>query len=264
LKFILIITIYFIILFNGNIEISAQNQFIYERKGEGLGIYGGWNHYNHRAEFRQLPDVQNCCPNFSEAYGNSFKFSLEYYNEVFKRVYFIPSIGFFRIPGKFYSTENKSIIINGNPEIAEIGHERLTDLLLVDFEPQVQVSIFENFHIVTSLSVSYIINTHFDQKEMLIKPESKGTFENGRRTRNEQSGEISGTNHFMFFLKGGFGYELPLSYNGILSIIPQVSYSLSMNSVLKGIDWYVSNLSLGISLYYNRYGDLSTPIEPDD
>ncbi|MCX7737345.1 MAG: hypothetical protein N2319_11620 [Candidatus Kapabacteria bacterium] len=216
----------------------------------------------HFADFSQLPDAPSCCPKYTNANGNGFEFGIIYQEFLTKTISIAPSVGFIKTDGLFKSIEEKKIIINNSEETAEIEHNLLTNLYFLYLETGIIYNLFKSLNFMTAISLDYLAEANFEQKELLIKPENRGTFENGRRTRNEISGKISGANKFNFFLKAGINYELPLNKTKSITLLPSATISAGLNNLLPENKWGIIHLSIGFTILFNNYLDYSTPIEP--
>lgn len=242
--------------------IAEDSNFSNKLKTDAFGLSLNYLYTKHLADFRQLPDAPNCCPQFSNANGSGFEISLLYHYALSKSIAFSPIIGFIMTDGRFKSSENKIIIIDSQPYNAEIEHSLSTELSFLFIEQRFIYNLAENFNFFTSISLDYLFEATFEQKETLIKPENRGTFENGKRTRNQISGNISNISKFNFFLKAGLNYELPLNSSKSLSLVSNATISAGLNNLLKESKWSLVHISLGFSLLYNFYQDYATPIDP--
>lgn len=216
----------------------------------------------HFSDFSQLPDLPSCCPKYTNANGSGFEFGLIYQEFLTKNISIAPSFGFIKTDGLFKSIEEKNIILENKPEIAEIEHSLLINLYFIYLETSIIYKLFENLNFMTAISLDYVAEANFEQKELLIKPENRGTFENGQRTRNEISGKISGVNKFNFFLKAGIHYELPLNKTKSITLLPGATISAGLNNLFPENKWGIIHLSIGFTILFNNYLDYSTPIEP--
>ncbi len=216
----------------------------------------------HSADFSQLSESPGCCPKYTDANGSGFEFSLLYQEYLSKSISFSPSFGILSTDALFLSNEEKKIIIDNNSETAVIEHHLMTNLYFLFIETNLIFNLISNLNFLTALSLDYLIDGNFEQKELLIKPENRGTFENGKRTRNENNGRINNINKFNFFLKAGICYEFPLNRLKSITALPEVSISIGLNNLLPENKWKFINFSIGLKVLFNNYLDYSTPIEP--
>lgn len=216
----------------------------------------------HFADFSQLPGVPSCCPKYYEASGNGLEFGLLYREYLSKTISFSPSVGMVFSNGLFKANEEKSIIIGNTPEKAIIEHSLLTEFMILYVEVNFNYNLFNDFEFFTSVSLDYITEAKFKQKETLIKPENIGSFENGKRTRNEISGKINDINKLNYFLRVGINYELPLNKRKSISILPGAAISAGLRNLLNDERWTLIHFTFGITILFNNYIDYSSPIDP--
>ena len=216
----------------------------------------------HFTDFSQLPGVPSCCPKYVNGDGNGWELGLLYKEYLSNSVSLSPSFSLIFGNGMFKSDEEKTIIIGNSPENALIEHSLFTDFISLFFDLSFNYNLFHNLELFTSASLIYITDAKFEQKETLIKPENRGTFENGKRTRNEISGKITDINKFNYFLRVGINYELPLNKTKSITILPGGAISASLRNLLKDESWTIIHISLGFTILFNNYTEYSTPIDP--
>ena len=112
--------------------------------------------------------------------------------------------------------------------------------------------------------IGYLFHTSFDQAEYMIKPENIGTFENGKRVRNQQSGSIPDTKTFLYFITVGVDYEFVLDEFSVNSLAPFVNISYGLNSLFADRKWIINSISCGINYRFNQFIEISTPLKPEE
>jgi len=216
----------------------------------------------HFTDFSQLPGIPSCCPKYSSGNGNGWELGILYKEYLSRNISVSPSIGMIFGNGLLKSNEEKTIIIGNSPEQALIEHSLLTEYTILFIDVNFNYNLFYDLNFFTAISFDYFAETKFEQKETLLKPENRGTFENGKRIRNDISGNITDINKFNFFLKIGINYELSLNKTKSITLLPGAGISTNLRNLLKDESWGLVNFSFGFTILFNNYIDYSTPIEP--
>lgn len=256
------IKVLFFILFIISIARSNDSLRTEKLRLNSFGLSLNYLSTKHFSDFSQLNEAPSCCPKYTNANGSGFRLAMIYHDYLTKSIAFAPSIGLIITDGLFKSNEDKDIIIDNKPEKAEIEHSLETGLFFIYLETGIIYKLFNNFKFSTSISVDYLAYADFEQKETLIRPENRGTFENGKRIRNESSGKINELNKFNFFISAGISYELPLNKIRSITLLPGAKISAGLNNLLPGYKWGLINISIGLDLLFHNYEEYSTPIEP--
>ncbi len=253
------ILIYIAILLINISAASAQDRI---NIPHSYGISSNYEIVNFDSDFDSIPGFENCCPEYKSGNGFGFNAGAYYSYNLFKlfRIGSNLRIGVFS--GDYNVPDTALIIIGNSMEPAEIEHELKANFIRLSFEPFVQLMITNRLSITGGIGINYLLSKQFEQSEILVKPKDTGTFENGRRIRNEQSGTINESNSLLYSLFAGISYEFPVNKSGTLFLAPGVFYSSQLNSVLKHNDWAVSAISFGLSLRYSSKVDYSTPLAP--
>ncbi len=131
--------------------------------------------------------------------------------------------------------------------LATVGGE-----VLVGWNP------WNTLHVYLGARVDFAYQKTFRQQEELLAP-SDGTFDNGLRVRNVQSGVLPdvrnwGVANLNAGLIGGVGYEIPLGNGNIWTLEPSIMGNLGLLNVMQNMKpdeyWRVSTLSGNVALRY--------------
>lgn len=219
-----------------------------------VGAYILGNYNMHSANFTQLGNFPNCCPQFSSgtgfglAYGGVIQFPIQ------EGFLFETRLGLSDVGATLKRSEDigntlvrRSVApFDTITQTATVEHTIDSRIQLFTIEPSVRKEIFiPNLYGQLGLSVGIPISSNFDQREQLITP-TTSTFVDGRTIRNEFTEQAIPDVSTLFFTGvAGLSYKLPIGkYN---SINPEVRYQYPFNSIA-AVDWKPATLQFGASL----------------
>ncbi len=232
----------------------AQN---FSTKYSSYGICGGYNLNFHHADFKEFSGYPNCCDKFTNGYGNGIVGGLYYRFPIINNLTSSLRAGIFGFSGTL--ERNEQTVVSGAIP-ATIRHTLVTSLPMLGIEPIVQYNAFGPFNFIGGFRASTPISARFSQFETLIQPNT-GTFENGRRIRNEATDNIPQANALGFAIIAGMSADFPLStmkqdnygrFSGGCYISPEILYSIALNQshVTNNLDWSINTLRIGVSIGY--------------
>jgi outer membrane protein OmpA-like peptidoglycan-associated protein len=218
------------------------------------GAFLGSNLNFHSADFRALPGVPSCCPQYTGGFGTGLYFGalldypLNYQMQVTGR------IGFSQLNGELKRNEQTTIIIDGKEEIGEFQHYVDSKLWMLNIEPLFTYKPlwkFPDFAVHGGFRLGFLTSADYYQIEKIVKPSDRGTFLDGRTYRNQSKGSIlDSINSFQFGLKLGTSYKFPANKKQTLFIVPEIFYTLNLSNFLKERSWSVNTLSFGVGVKY--------------
>lgn len=226
------------------------------------GVFAGYNFIRHTSDFDSLPGVPNCCQGYSEGgTGKGFSFGF-FYEMPFSQTFALA----LRLRYDYYGATLKSlqpitVIVDTTPALGSFEHVLTTSLGSLDFEPTLSIRLFNRFKLQLGASAGYVMTKSFDQHEDLVSPDV-GSFENGKRTRNEQSGNIPDAQSFVLKATGRLIFQLPLNTLGTWSAFPEASYTYNITPIIKNYDWASTAMRVGIGIGYSPLPDRKIPPPP--
>ena len=245
----------YLFLILSQILISQENK-------EPLYYYGGYLDYNfniHIADFKQLPGIPSCCPQYTDGSGGGFAIGGLF------EIPFNPAIGIsFRLgysglSGDLTKVEKNignTIIIPindpNNPIITSVDVEHLIEAKLhtLGFEPTVNFKFFHNLYMDAGFRLGYLFSSKINHSEKIIRPENV-TFLDGRVIRNDTSNaELPNRNSLQVFGIVGIGYQLPISKDAFIQ--PELRYHIPFLNI-SDVSWKVATLQLGASIKFPIY-----------
>ena len=230
---------------------SFSDDNIASNKLSSFGLTGGasagLNIYS--SDFKQFPDIPNCCTDFTSAigFGWSLRAGGEYY---FKKPLFgMPAkfeltIGVSSLGAKYSQDEFIGHIISGNTYIN--GTSRYTidcSIMTFDITPAIVFQPFGNLPLSMKLGIGagFGLKKSFTQEERIVAP-SDATFENGKPFRNDFSGDIPSFSSLLFSLNYSLRYDI-WQWHGI-KFAPEVGINFALNNV-SSVTWKAHSLRAG-------------------
>ncbi len=223
--------------------------------GLRAGLNAALNINYHTSDFKALPGVPNCCPEFTSGFGFGYNIGgiLEYrITETFAAQLRVNSVSHDVL---LSNIESELLSLNGEPISGEFEHR--LDISLSSYG----IDLLGDYRIAPALSIIGggrfgIISTHTaGQVEEIIKPENKGVFvDTGERTRNKYSGEIPDASPMIISLLGGIRYEMPLNKSASAVLAPELIFSFGLSPVIKNYSWSAHSIRLGAAILFDIGG----------
>ena len=224
-----------------------------ERASVRFGLYGHLLFAQHHSAFTRLPGVPNCCREFTGGGGVGFDVGGLVQYGLSDRLELEGRIGFLRFDGALREAEETTVIIGGVPTPGAFEHQLDPVFSAVELSPNLLWRPFDSplrLHLFSSIGV--LLSGSFEQREELVLPTDVGVFENNRRVRNEQSGEVPDLVSTMLSSGFGLSYELPLNGDGTMTVAPEISYEFGLSNHVADSAWRTDLFSIGAVLRYGR------------
>jgi len=226
------------------------------------GIYGNSMFNRYVTDMNSMPGTQICCEQINQGGGIDIALGFTYSHYFANNLILEARAGYMGLSGGFSELRDYDIQVSNRLEKGQVNH--IIDVTLggVNLDLMIGYEFYRNFS--TFFSFGYItwLNNSFAQSERIVKPDDRGTFENNRRVRNEDSGKILNLYNGNFTTSFGIRYQTSVNKEKTLVLIPELYLSTILGSVLSSDNWNIYSLRLGFSFVYRPAGDLSTPIMP--
>ncbi|MDQ1264948.1 MAG: hypothetical protein QG635_98 [Bacteroidota bacterium] len=236
------------------------------------GIFGNFNYNIHLADFKRLPDVPSCCPNFQLGLGPAYSAGLLL--EIPFSYGFSTQIraGYFVYDGLLTSTESTYLYNNGRSVDGEFEYRLDSKLAIVGLEPLLSFGIYDKLRLNIGINAGYLLTKTFEQYEQITKPEGSVTFldslgsDSGDRIRNRYSGDLKNASDFQAAALLGISYELPLNNSRSLLAAPEILAGYSFTPVVSGLSWNVLTLRAGVAIKYapEKKKEIYVPPPPEE
>lgn len=230
-------------------------------------LYFGGSYNLFQSNFKELPNVPNCCDNFSNGNGLGFEIGAGFDYLFDNKLFGIADYYSFGFIYKDFSGRFEKEVISGNL-IREFGYEPAYSNISIDASlGYIFTSHYLNFSLLDFIKTDVFVNFDigfatfgsYKQQEEAIRPNDY-VFENGERIRDESSGSIDDFNSLYIGFGGGLKYN---SINlGSFKLIPELNYRYSVLPVVNSIDWQASSISLGVSISDFNFGREKEPEIP--
>ncbi len=233
----------------GPIPIRAQAVIDNMRDRFGLVLEQALN--VHAANFKQLPNVDNCCPVFESGSGSAMNLAIVYDLPLSRRWSLALCADYQRYDATLIASELADVYdpVQGGLGVASIEHRIATKSSGFGFTLGGQINPVAALRFQMGLRISTLGAIHFDQIEELTS--SGFVFkENMARTRNAKSGEISNVNSLQEALTIGSSYEFALNRSRTWLLAPQFIVQLGLSSVAPDIEWHASSFRIGLALKF--------------
>ena len=221
-----------------------------------FGFVAGYGFNMHTADFRALPGVPNCCPQFESGSGSGPLGGIFSELPLSQSMLLGIRLSYITHDATLTQEEATTVIVGGVEQAGAFTHTVDATLSSIGIEPTLNVHIVAGLYANVGMRLGTYLTKDYSQKEEISQPEGVGTFldSNGNdskaRVRNESSGEIPNAQSFLAQAVGGISYELPLNARRSMFLVPEVSYALSFTDVVDGITWKANGLRAGLALKF--------------
>lgn len=245
LKFALLLILSAFFISNSVLSQNNQDEVSYLR----YGVFANFQYNFHEPDFVELPSVPNCCPRFTEGGGPGFALG-GLYEIPLSDIFYLGARAFWAMDnGLLKKIEYTKVNLNDLPFDGELEHSIDASLHTLNLSLAGGARLFESLQLCGGIRAAYLIIHDYDQKEIIVSPD-RGTFTNGARIRNNNSGAISQTNALLLFLRFGISYELSVNEAGNWFLTPELFYNIGLNDLISTDPWKINEISLGVSLKY--------------
>ncbi|TAL67156.1 MAG: hypothetical protein EPN82_16435 [Bacteroidetes bacterium] len=254
---------FLVFMIAGATVLLAQVQSEPEPLRMRYGVFADFNINLHASNFPKLPNVDNCCKNFTGGVGTGPSLGGLFELPFSEKYLFSIRAGWYSIGGLLRETEGTFVLLpNDDTTSGEFEHSIDAGFSTIAIEPTIGTRLFDNFFLYTGINLGLLIQHDYSQKEQIVKPVDYGVFVDSKeRTRNVYSGKIDNAASLISSLKVGASYELPLNRERTLLAAPEVSFTFGLTNLINGLLWKVSTLSIGVAIKYSPKREV--PIEKE-
>ncbi len=233
------------------------------------GIFGGYSLNVHRADFRALPGVPNCCPLFASGSGGGavagalVEVPLSAWSLLGLRA------GYVGHDARLAEREAVTVIVNGTARDGAFEHSVDATIATIGLEPSWSVRPAGNLLVSVGVRGALFLTQNYAQEERIVDPSNVGTYldstgaDSRSRVRNANAGALPDAASVLVQGTIGLAWELPLNARGTLLMVPEVSYAYSLTDVVRGLSWKPDGLRAGIALKYSPAPEPPKPVRYD-
>lgn len=217
-----------------------------------FGVYGHFTLNYHSADFKQLPNVENCCPSFENGTGTAFSFGGLYEIPLSNKFSISLRAGYSEMGALLEAIENKPVFdINKGQLIqkAIINHTINTTVNSIGLETLASYNPVGRLRFYSGVRLASINKIQYEQKEEIQQP-GFVFVENMLRTRNEVQGTIENTNSLQSAIMLGSSMEFPLNRTKTFLLTPEVFFTFGITRLAESISWFANSFRAGIAFKY--------------
>jgi outer membrane protein OmpA-like peptidoglycan-associated protein len=218
--------------------------------GQRFGIVGGMSLDLHLADFTQIPGIPNCSPGFRRGIGLAPSIALLYERPIALPWRLQARIGYFAEGATLTRAEQSFVDIGGAATLIDIDHSISVSLGSLGVEPLAACRLTPHLSLLGGGRIGYRIVSSYSQKEQLGDNVRQGSFENGRRVRNESAGDLPGASTIDASIEAGASYEIPLNASGSIFAVPELMLSYGLTPVLSSVRWSTHAIRAGVAIEY--------------
>lgn len=233
--------------------VSFINLYSEDKYGLTLGV----SLNKHLVNFSHLPEIPSCCPSYDSGEGLGFFSSVFYSFEISDYLAIQSDLGFKTSKSKFLYEEIKPIRVGNVVTDGSFNHSIDFGLNSLYFAGTSFLNLSVKFRFGAGFWLAYTFSGKVIQSEQILKPDGI-MYENGKRIRDEYSGNIPDFIPFRLAFTLNLDYELPFSLFNSFRLIPRLSYYLDMIPLIKNYSWSTHYLNFSLSFYHK-----TDKIEPE-
>lgn len=230
-----------------------------QRERAYVGIFGAFNLNRHTADFRAIPGVPNCCPQFESGSGTGVTAGGLLQLPLSERFLLDLRAAYTGQNALLKRTETTLVDHEGETVIGTFDHTIDARIASVGIEPMLAYRAVGDLSVRVGARAALALTPTYEQKEVLTAP-AVGTFAGtGSRVRNAFAGDLPNASSFSAALVAGISYDLPMDRRRTLFISPEAYYVLGLTPVVEGLTWSVHSVRLGLAVKYGLPG-ASAPV----
>lgn len=235
------------IFFNVQNACADSNEIKDSIASKRLSLGGGIGYVSafHDADFRALPGVPNCCPNFTSGSGGGFELWLFGELPIEQALRFGARIGFSRHSASFAVAEKVPVIIGDRVSEITFTHYLEASMSRIGIEPYLGFRL-GSFGASAGFRVGVTASPIYEQRETV----SSGTFGDGRNTRNQFSGTLQQASSLFFDFSAGLNYSIPLNTRKTAFLMPEVRLNYGLTPIVKNYSWSANLVTAGLSVRF--------------
>ncbi|HET7153210.1 MAG TPA: OmpA family protein [Candidatus Kapabacteria bacterium] len=241
----------------------AQPPFLDDNERPAYGGYADMNINWHTADFRALPGVPNCCPDFQNGSGIGAAVGLLYESPISRKFSWQLRAGYSWDGATLTSTEGTTVIVNNAAVPGSFQHTVNANIATIGLEPYLKFNA-NRFAMQVGFRAGYVISKTYSQKEEIVQPSDVGTFDNGQRTRNVYSGDLPNATSFHMGIMSGVSYEFPMNKSHTMFAAPELQLGLGVSPLVSGLTWNSNVVRIGVAIKYIPKEDENEPLDQSE
>jgi outer membrane protein OmpA-like peptidoglycan-associated protein len=146
------------------------------------------------------------------------------------------------------TTDENILLSNGVSSFQGVSRHTIdASITAVGYEPSIVWYPYRYLSIGAGITAGFIVNSTFSQREDLIQPTGRGTFENGTRSRNTtDNAELPSMESAYFLSSLRLAYSVPLNRDRTMFLTPEISFSQGFGDISRAAPWKVNRFQAGV------------------
>jgi len=219
------------------------------------GLYAGGGLNIHLGGYADIPQINDCCPEWTQGTGLNYNFGAFYALPITDALEFVLMAQYNSLNGTFEESDNKvmALLVNGQIQEAEGTFNYLHEATLSSFAGNLGIAyrLTNQLRINSGLRIGTFLSPSSYVEESISQPSTALYEENGLRTIPRLvDQEIENTNQLDMALQLGASYDLPISDSYEWFLVPMVNYNIGFSEVVKDLSWSIHTFSGGIGFRY--------------
>lgn len=242
--------ILFALLAVGKLYSQDSGSVVIRDTRQRFGVCAELNFNSHTADFKELPNVENCCPKFESGSGKGYTIGV-LYERPFSSLFSLGArLSFSVQDASLRATEFADALDTSNtPMTTTIEHHIDSKLSTVGVEPMLSIRPVGGLYFHLGSRIAFLSSIQYEQAEEILTPGFVFK-ENLQHIRNQHSGNISPVSPLQYALLVGASMELPLNTLRTVFLSPQMFFQMGLSDLSPNIHWRASALRLGIALKF--------------
>ena len=226
---------------------SADDNFLLGTK-YGLSAY--YNTNLQAVDMRQLPSVADSIPRSAAGNSTGLSFGIFYEYRFTNRTSLFLR-GLYSYHQAEISGEIPEMVFdNVYPVNASVKHKINSDLSNIKLEPLLRYRLFQEFSLYGGFNAGIRFSQKFEHSKSLLNTPNL-TFSGGTKYITGLDENVESKFGIQASLVVGFGYDIPVNYNGQYLISPEVLFETGYSDIASSLTWDVNTLRLGFSFKYS-------------
>jgi hypothetical protein len=228
-----------------------------------VGLHGGYGIASHSASFTALPNVPDCCPEYTGGSGGGLIMGVDVGLPVAPKIDVTLRLGYQSFGGTMTTDEPIAVRVNNDARQTALRHTLETTVNTIIIEPGIEYRI-DNLGLMGGIRLGLASSGTYSTQEAFADPTIPWTYQGGASTYLPSSGSLTNVAGMQLGLMLGVRYHLTIA--SALQIVPEVSYAPALSGNVQDIDWTTSAIRFGVGISYQltRFTRLGTPILPGD
>lgn len=220
------------------------------------GIFGDYALNVHTANFKGLPGIPSCCPDYQSGLGSGAALGVLVRRPV-SSSWDIELRGDYQLQSAtLISTQPTYVLLNGSSTQGQFEYRMASSLSNIGVDALAGWSVVPKMRLMAGLRVASSLTSTFSQVESITQPEGAGTFldsagnDTHSRTRNQYAAAIPNSEKMQWSAIVGASFNLPVNPSQTLFLSPEILLNVALTDITTAVSWRANAVRAGVSLLY--------------